>query len=85
MGFLFASLTPEPLPLGTAGVPVWRVGPPAEDPSTDITYAPKYGGPFATPRLLVTRAADADLPTRRPLARRRTALQLDANRTAGCR
>jgi hypothetical protein len=54
VAFLFGCLTPEPLPLGTAGVAQWRVGTPADDPSAGITYAPGFGGPFAAPRLLVT-------------------------------
>ena len=35
-------------------VPEWRVGPPADDPSREITYLPRVGGPFVAPRLLVT-------------------------------
>jgi arabinosyltransferase A/arabinosyltransferase B/arabinosyltransferase C len=54
VAFLFPCLTPEPLPPGTAAVPRWRVGPPAEDTESYITYQPEYGGPFVTPRLLVT-------------------------------
>lgn len=54
VAFLFPCLVPEPLPLGTAGVATWRVAPPASDPSAGITYAPGFGGPFVTPRLLVT-------------------------------
>jgi hypothetical protein len=54
VAFLFPCLRPEPLPLGTAGLPRWRVAPPPEDPSAEITYTPASGGPFAGPRLLVT-------------------------------
>ncbi|WP_345603302.1 arabinosyltransferase domain-containing protein [Pseudonocardia adelaidensis] len=54
VAFLFPCLRPEPLPLGTAGLPRWRVAPPPEDPSAEITYTPAFGGPFAGPRLLVT-------------------------------
>jgi arabinosyltransferase A/arabinosyltransferase B/arabinosyltransferase C len=54
VAFLFPCLRPVPLPLGTAAVPRWRVAPPAEDASAEITYAPGFGGPFAGPRLLVT-------------------------------
>jgi arabinosyltransferase A/arabinosyltransferase B/arabinosyltransferase C len=54
VAFVFPCLTPEPLPLGTAGLAQWRVGPPAVDPAAGITYAPGVGGPFAAPRLLVT-------------------------------
>jgi hypothetical protein len=52
--FLFACLTPAPLPLGTASTPEWRVAPPQEDPSAEITYSPGFGGPFAASRQLVT-------------------------------
>ena len=54
VAFLFPCVVPEPLPLGTAGLAQWRVGPPAGDPAAGITYAPGFGGPFAAPRLLVT-------------------------------
>ncbi len=54
VAFLFPCLMPAPLPLGTAAVAMWRVAPPASDPSAGITYAPVFGGPFAAPRLLVT-------------------------------
>ena len=54
VAFVFPCLTPEPLPPGTASLPRWRVAPPADDPSADITYTPGLGGPFAAPRLLVT-------------------------------
>ncbi|WP_433290901.1 arabinosyltransferase domain-containing protein [Pseudonocardia sp. CA-142604] len=54
IAFLFPCLTPEPLPLGTAGLAQWRVGTPASDPSAGITYSAGFGGPFAAPRLLVT-------------------------------
>ncbi|WP_433557477.1 arabinosyltransferase domain-containing protein [Pseudonocardia xinjiangensis] len=54
VAFLFPCITPEPLPLGTAALAKWRVGPPASDPSGLITYAPGFGGPFAAPRQLVT-------------------------------
>jgi arabinosyltransferase A/arabinosyltransferase B/arabinosyltransferase C len=60
VAFLFPCLTPEPLPLGTAGLAEWRVAPPAEDPSAGITYRPAFGGPFAAPRLLV---AEQRMPT----------------------
>ncbi len=60
VAFLFPCLVPEPLPLGTAGVPTWRVAPPAADPSAGITYSPGFGGPFAAPRLLVS---EARMPT----------------------
>lgn len=54
VAFVFPCLRPEPLPLGTAALARWRVGPPAADPAAGITYAPGFGGPFAAPRLLVT-------------------------------
>lgn len=54
VAFLFPCITPEPLPLGTAALPEWRVGSPADDPSAAITYGGIYGGPFTAPRLLVT-------------------------------
>ncbi len=54
VAFLFPCLTPAPLPLGTATLAHWRVGPPAEDPSAGITYGGVYGGPFTAARLLVT-------------------------------
>ncbi|HLU57644.1 MAG TPA: arabinosyltransferase domain-containing protein [Pseudonocardia sp.] len=54
VAFLFPCLTPEPLPLGTAALPRWRVGPPLDDAETHITYQAEYGGPFAAPRLLIT-------------------------------
>jgi arabinosyltransferase A/arabinosyltransferase B/arabinosyltransferase C len=54
VAFLFPCLRPEPLPLGTAGLPRWRVAPPPEDSAAEITYTPAFGGPFAGPRLLVT-------------------------------
>jgi hypothetical protein len=54
VAFLFPCLTPEPLPLGTAGLAQWRVAPPAADPSAGITYSAGFGGPFTAPRLLVT-------------------------------
>jgi EmbC C-terminal domain len=54
VAFLFPCIEPEPLPLGTAGLAQWRVGPPASDPSAEITYSPGFGGPFAAARLLVT-------------------------------
>jgi hypothetical protein len=52
--FVFPCLTPAPLPLGTASVPQWRVGPPQDDPAAKITYSPGFGGPFVAPRQLVT-------------------------------
>ena len=54
VAFVFPCLDPEPLPPGTASLPQWRVAPPADDPSAEITYTPGLGGPFAGPRLLVT-------------------------------
>jgi Mycobacterial cell wall arabinan synthesis protein/EmbC C-terminal domain/Arabinosyltransferase concanavalin like domain len=54
VAFLFPCLTPEPLPLGTAGFAEWRVGPPVSDPSAGITYAAGFGGPFTASRLLIT-------------------------------
>jgi hypothetical protein len=54
VAFLFPCLTPEPLPVGTAALPRWRVGPPADNTETHITYQPQYGGPFVAPRLLIT-------------------------------
>jgi arabinosyltransferase A/arabinosyltransferase B/arabinosyltransferase C len=54
VAFVFPCLRPEPLRLGTAALARWRVAPPADDPSADITYTPGLGGPFAAPRLLVT-------------------------------
>jgi hypothetical protein len=54
VAFLFPCLTPEPLPLGTAGLPEWRVGPPASDPAAGITYRAGFGGPFTASRLLIT-------------------------------
>jgi arabinosyltransferase A/arabinosyltransferase B/arabinosyltransferase C len=54
VAFLFPCLSPEPLPVGTAAVPVWRVGPPMDNTETHITYQPEYGGPFVAPRLLIT-------------------------------
>jgi hypothetical protein len=54
VAFLFPCLTPEPLPLGTAGLAEWRVGAPSDDNGAYITYTPELGGPFAAPRLLVT-------------------------------
>ena len=54
VAFVLPCLNPAPLPLGTASVPQWRIGPPLSDPSAGITYAPSFGGPFAGPRLLVT-------------------------------
>jgi len=54
VAFVFPCLTPEPLPPGTADLAQWRVGPPSDDPSADITYTPGLGGPFAAARLLVT-------------------------------
>jgi arabinosyltransferase A/arabinosyltransferase B/arabinosyltransferase C len=58
--FLFPCLTPEPLPLGTAALPTWRVGPPLDNTETHITYRPEYGGPFVAPRSLTT---ERRLPT----------------------
>jgi cell wall arabinan synthesis protein/arabinosyltransferase-like concanavalin domain-containing protein/EmbC-like arabinotransferase in arabinogalactan biosynthesis len=54
VAFVFPCLDPAPLPPGTASLPQWRVAPPADDPSAEITYTPGLGGPFAGPRLLVT-------------------------------
>jgi hypothetical protein len=54
VAFVFPCLSPEPLPPGRAGLARWRMGPPADDTSADITYTPGTGGPFATARLLVT-------------------------------
>jgi hypothetical protein len=54
VAFVFPCLDPEPLPPGTASLPQWRVAPPTDDPSAEITYTPGLGGPFAGPRLLVT-------------------------------
>jgi arabinosyltransferase A/arabinosyltransferase B/arabinosyltransferase C len=54
VAFVFGCLQPAPLALGSAGLPEWRVAPPAADPSAGITYSPTFGGPFAAPRLLVT-------------------------------
>ena len=54
VAFVFPCLDPEPLPPGIASLPQWRVAPPADDPSAEITYTPGLGGPFAGPRLLVT-------------------------------
>ena len=54
VAFLFPCLLPAPLPLGTAGLPRWRVAPPPEDSAAEITYTPAVGGPFAGPRLLVS-------------------------------
>jgi arabinosyltransferase A/arabinosyltransferase B/arabinosyltransferase C len=54
VAFVFPCLTPASLPPGTAALPQWRVGPPADDPAADITYTPALGGPFAASRLLVT-------------------------------
>ncbi len=53
VAFLLPCLTPEPLPLGTASLAQWRVGPPEGDPAAGITYSPGFAGPFAAPRLLV--------------------------------
>jgi arabinosyltransferase A/arabinosyltransferase B/arabinosyltransferase C len=53
VAFVFPCLDPEPLPPGTASLPQWRVAPPADDPSAEITYTPALGGPFAGSRLLV--------------------------------
>ena len=54
VAFTFPCLDPERLPPGTAGLARWRVGPPADDTSADITYTPGLGGPFTGARLLVT-------------------------------
>ncbi len=54
VAFQFPCVTPEPLPLGTAGLAGWRISPPASDPAAAITYTPRLGGPFAAARLLVT-------------------------------
>jgi arabinosyltransferase A/arabinosyltransferase B/arabinosyltransferase C len=54
VAFTFPCLSPEPLPPGTAGLARWRIGPPADDTSADITYTPGFGGPFTGARLLVT-------------------------------
>jgi hypothetical protein len=54
VAFLFPCLTPDPLPLGSAALAGWRVGPPAEDTGATITYEPRIGGPFAAPRMLIT-------------------------------
>jgi EmbC C-terminal domain len=54
VAFLFPCLTPEPLPLGTAALPEWRVAPPVDNTETHITYQAQYGGPFVAPRLLIT-------------------------------
>ncbi|WP_246106447.1 arabinosyltransferase domain-containing protein [Pseudonocardia kunmingensis] len=54
VAFLFPCLTPAPLPPGSATLPAWRVGPPAEDAGAAITYQPRIGGPFAAPRQLIT-------------------------------
>lgn len=54
VAFMFPCLTPEPLPLGTAAIPEWRVGPPLDDTETHITYQPEYGGPFVAPQMLIT-------------------------------
>jgi hypothetical protein len=54
VAFLFPCVHPAELPDGTAQLPGWRVGPPAGDPSADITYAAGFGGPFTAPRSLVT-------------------------------
>lgn len=54
VAFLFPCLAPEPVRDGAAGLATWRVAPPAEDDSGAITYSPRFGGPFAAPRLLVT-------------------------------
>jgi arabinosyltransferase A/arabinosyltransferase B/arabinosyltransferase C len=54
VAFLFPCLTPEPLPMGTAALPQWRVGPAIDSTETHITYQPEYGGPFVAPRLLIT-------------------------------
>jgi arabinosyltransferase A/arabinosyltransferase B/arabinosyltransferase C len=54
VAFVFPCLTPEPLPPGTASLARWRVGPPPDDASADITYTPGLGGPFTSARLLVT-------------------------------
>ncbi|MCX6464333.1 MAG: arabinosyltransferase domain-containing protein, partial [Pseudonocardiales bacterium] len=54
VAFLFPCLSPAPIRDGAAGLPGWRVAPPADDDAAGITYAPGFGGPFAAPRLLVT-------------------------------
>lgn len=54
IAFVFPCLNPAPLPLGTASLPTWRIGPPLSDLSGLITYAPGFGGPFAGARPLVT-------------------------------
>lgn len=54
VAFLFPCLDPEPLRLGTAPLPEWRVAPPLDDTETHITYRPEFGGPFVAPRLLIT-------------------------------
>ena len=70
VAFVFPCLEPAPLPLGTAALPRWRVAPPPDDPSAGITYTPTLGGPFASPRLLVTERLLPtylrDNPIRRP-------------------
>lgn len=54
VAFAYGCLTPARIADGSAGLPQWRVGPPAADDSAAVTYSPVHGGPFATPRLLVT-------------------------------
>ncbi len=73
VAFLFPCLTPEPLRHGTAAVPEWRVGPPADDTETHITYLPEYGAPFVAPRLLITEQRMATYLSGDPL---RDAVQL---------
>ncbi|WP_158228066.1 arabinosyltransferase domain-containing protein [Pseudonocardia sp. MH-G8] len=67
VAFLFPCLTPAPLPPGSAPLPAWRVGPPAEDTAAGITYRPRTGGPFAAPRQLITERRMATYLTGDPL------------------
>ena len=80
VAFLFPCLTPEPLPLGTAGLPRGGSRRPRTTRRRDITYAPGFGGPFAAPRLLVTQRRMPTYLARRPTRDARPALPLGADR-----
>ena len=53
VAFVFPCLRMPALRNGTAEVPPWRVAPPTVDTSAQITYSPRFGGPFVGPAILV--------------------------------
>jgi arabinosyltransferase A/arabinosyltransferase B/arabinosyltransferase C len=53
VAFVFPCLQMAALRDGAAQLPSWRIAPPRSDDSGAITTDPKFGGPFATPRMLV--------------------------------